>query len=780
MLKSSADHKGAKFGWTAMDPLTAVFGLACIGVGGGAGFWLKKADERLQRLSEKAIVLQEGQAAHFTHLNTEVDALQQHLSHMTGLVDALRATHPEIDGALLVHSVIIQSEHSADTEQQFSQSDALQALETLISPISTESEITGESMLSSVTESLLNRLLDVFATRQITVESLDLNPVAAHRLGHASLLLRRYDWAESCFGMAYRSSPGNKNILEALEHIALLRGDEELRRHWLEARMTVSPDQPELLRAHAHLLAKLGDAEAERDVRRLEALGVDTAADRSLLSGLRARAGSRSEALEAIELALADDPERSDDWYSYAQLLYDDGEQGKAQQAAERCLDIDRQNGEAWGLLAKLLSPMANRLEEALKAAIHAVALEAGGTQLIFLKSDLLLASGKITESEEALDRALLASPDNAELRARMASRKLLNGHISEAQTLLDETPLGIDHALLHVIEGRLHLARADRGRDGTGQTDANLLAAALSAFNDGLKLDRECGVAWLGLARTMRLLGDLQEAEEAIARALRLLPSEDTSAAAEAAMLALDLEDLSAATKYIEAAAIHGNSATISYVRGNIAARSGILDKALMQFDEALSADPAHIRARLNRCSILQAMGDGRKVIDDAEILLDLAPSLTLARLRRAEGFMLLSEWEHARDDLKMVLEAAPHHCHALTQLGSCYLSLERPERAEGPLNEAIRLDQNHAPAWHQRGLLYLQLKEVDAAFSDFQAAIRCDENHLDARLHIAATLHQQEQHEAAAAAWRAVLAIDPDHTVARARLGTCEVNLL
>ena len=149
-------------------------------------------------------------------------------------------------------------------------------------------------------------------------------------------MLRRYDWAESCFGIAYRSSPGNQNILEALEHIALLRGDEELRRHWLEARMTVSPDQPELLRAHAHLLAKLGDAEAERDVRRLEALGVDTAADRSLLSGLRARAGSRSEALEAIELALADDPERSDAWCRYAQLLYEAGEHGKLQQAVSR------------------------------------------------------------------------------------------------------------------------------------------------------------------------------------------------------------------------------------------------------------------------------------------------------------------------------------------------------------------------------------------------------------------------------------------------------------
>ena len=90
--------------------------------------------------------------------------------------------------------------------------------------------------------------------------------------------------------------------------------------------MTVSPDQPDLLRAHAHLLAKLGDAGAERDVRRLEALGVETAADRSLLSGLRARAGSRSEALEAIELALAENPSRSDDWCSYAQLLFADDE----------------------------------------------------------------------------------------------------------------------------------------------------------------------------------------------------------------------------------------------------------------------------------------------------------------------------------------------------------------------------------------------------------------------------------------------------------------------
>ena len=80
-----------------MDPVTAVFGLACIGAGGGAGFWLKKADARLQTLSETAVVLQEGQAAHFSHLNAEVNTLQQQLSEMTCMVEALRASPPELD-----------------------------------------------------------------------------------------------------------------------------------------------------------------------------------------------------------------------------------------------------------------------------------------------------------------------------------------------------------------------------------------------------------------------------------------------------------------------------------------------------------------------------------------------------------------------------------------------------------------------------------------------------------------------------------------------------------
>ena len=443
-------------------------------------------------------------------------------------------------------------------------------------------------------------------------------------------------------------------------------------------------------------------------------------------------------------------------------------------------MELDRQHGDAWALLAILLASKKNKLKEALKAATHAVALDSGGVELMMLKVDLLIASGSPADAAKAMKKSLAAHPQNGELRATIASRKLLEGDFTEAQRLLDETPVGIDHTLLHVVEGRLHLANADRARDGTGQTDAVLLSNAFAAFDEALKLDRESGVAWLGLARSNRLLQKLKEAEESLDRARRLLPESDPSAAIESALLSLDNGDISAASTFIDAADIHGENATISYVRGNIAARCGHLDQALSHYNEALDNDASHIRARLNRCSVLMAINEPKSALDDSEILLDLAPRLTLARLRRAEASMMLGEWEPARDDLKIVLESAPHHHHALTQLASCHMSLKRPERAEAPLNEALRLAPDHAPAWHQRGLLYLDWSREEAALSDFEAAVRSDSQHLDARLHIAALHHEAQRLDQASAAWKSVLAIDADCQVARTRLEECEIAQL
>ena len=755
-----------------MEPLSiALFSLFIL-TGGVLGWQIFVARETLQSVVDRTMVLSESQGAHAKQTTEIVSALQEKIESYDALIQALRSTQPEINSGVEAYQNI-QNLQSEDVDPLRA---SITAIKSVCSTISV-SELSPDLTVMQI--ALADRLFGVLESRNVSAEELHLDGRQALQLGICALHLQNIDWAASALGAAHQSLPGNAVVLQGLEHIALLKSDEVLRQHWLEARLRNDPDNPELLRTQAHILVRQGDEGAEKAVRRLEALGVDTPADRSLLSGLRHRAGSPNEAIEAIEQALEEDNQKPDYWLQYAILLEGEGENERSLEAVDSCLNLDRQIGDAWALRAELLSIRNGREAEALKAAIHAVALECGGAKLILLKADLLAESGDLIGSEACLEQAVEKFPMDPELRSIVASRRLAEGRIEAAQVLLDNTPQIIDHPELHIVEGRLHLARADRTRDGTGETDKILLSSAIESFNAALSMNRELGVAWLGLARTQRLLKSADEASDSLVRARRLLGETDASVSVESALLAIDMDDLNAATRYIDAAGIQGKSTTISYVRGNVAIRLGELERAVGLYNEVLDENPKHIRARLNRISCHLALNQAVEAKADAETLLSLAPELTVAVFARADAQSRLGEWEEAKDGFRNVLEVAPHHHQALTKLAACYIALDRHERAEAPLNEALRIAPEYGDAWHQRGLLYLEWERMENALGDFEAAIRADGNHLEARLRAAAIYHAHGKTDMASAAWRGILAIEPDHPLARQRLNECEQKL-
>ena len=755
-----------------MEPLSiALFSLFIL-TGGVLGWQIFVARETLQAVVDRTMVLSESQGAHAKQTTEIVSALQEKIESYDALIQALRSTQPEINSGVEAY----QNIQNLQSEDLDSLGASITAIKSVCSTISV-SELSPDLTVMQI--ALADQLFGVLESRNITAEELHLDGRQALQLGICALYLQNIDWASAALGAAHQSLPGNDVVLQGLEQIALLKSDEVMRQHWLEARLRNDPDNPELLRTQAHILVRQGDEGAEKAVRRLEALGVDTPADRSLLSGLRHRAGSPNEAIEAIEQALEEDNQKPDYWLQYAILLKGEGENERSLEAVDSCLNLDRQIGDAWALRAELLSIRNGREAEALKAAIHAVALECGGAKLILLKADLLAESGDLIGSETCLEQAVEKFPMDPELRSIVASRRLAEGRIEAAQVLLDNTPQIIDHPELHIVEGRLHLARADRTRDGTGETDNILLSSAIESFNAALSMNRELGVAWLGLARTQRLLKSADEASDSLVRARRLLGETDASVSVESALLAIDIDDLNAATRYIDSAGIQGKSTTISYVRGNIAIRLGELERAVGLYNEVLDENPKHIRARLNRISCHLALNQAVEAKADAEILLSLAPELTVAVFARADAQSRLGEWEEAKDGFKNVLEVAPHHHQALTKLAACYIALDRHERAEAPLNEALRIAPEYGDAWHQRGLLYLEWERMENALGDFEAAIRADGNHLEARLRAAAIYHAHGKTDMASAAWRGILAIEPDHPLARQRLNECEQKL-
>jgi len=751
-----------------MEPISILLIGLSIGAGGALSYNLYHAKNALQGVTDRTLVLSESQGAHAKQTTDALVALQRKIDQYDALISALRATQPEVDHGIRAHQAIAlleQGDVSPTTTQ-----DAIDAVCSSISLQNVDVE------LSPMQSEMASRLFAVLDQQGQTLATLNLDGQRALQVGLCSLYLQNLPWAENAFGSAHQHLPGNDVVLKGLEKIAILKADDVLRLHWLEAQLRLDPDNPELLRTHAHILVQQGDENAEKDVRRLEALGLDTPADRSLLAGLRHRAGSSNEAIDAIEQALAEDNKKPDYWLQYAQLLHEADEAERALEAVDSCLNLDRQVGDAWALRAKLLSTKSGREKEALKAATHAVALDCGGAELIVLKADLLTETGDVMQAETSLEKAIEKYPMDAELRSIVATRRISEGRIEVAQALLDNTPTTIDHPELHIVEGRLHLARADRLRDGTGETDQILLGSAIKSFEAALELNRELGVAWLGLARTQRLMRNLDEAGESLTRARRLLGETDSPCSIEAALLAIDNNDIHAATRYIDAAEIQGSSEAIAYVRGNIAAKSGDYARAVAMYADTLKQNPKHIRARLNRVSCYLGLNQALEAKEDADVLLSLAPQLKVAIFARGDAYTRLAEWEAAKEDLLVVLEDAPHHYKALTKLAACYLALDRPERAEGPINEALRLAPDFAEAWYQRGLLYLMWEKKETALSDFEAAIRADGNHLLAREMAARLHHKLDNLEQAMAGWRGVLALDPNHALARKRLQQCE----
>ena len=767
-----------------MDALSILFGLTIIAVGGALGWRINQLEKSIHILKEESIQKMDEQKA---SNNSSLVAVHHTLASLDAGAKTLLSTQPQLEGRIMLHSAIAKSESVLD-RQGVSSSDLKEGGQKLVSAVrDLVASLQGDGSLESAPlddvglSTLSRRLFIVLDKCGLGPADLALNGLECRRLGALAHSVGENKWALKSFECANLQIPGDLSCLKILENLASHVGDTGARLHWLEEQLCMAPDNPELLRSHAHLMINIDDKAAEKDVKRLEALGVDTPADRSLLSGLRERAGARNEALESLDKALEEDPTRVSDWSIKAKMHLEMGEMDEALIAADACLSLDRQQGEAWVVRAHVLKHRPSELKAALKAVTHAVALSAGGSESILLKADLLAASGRSEEGKEGLESSLLSNPLDSELRSAMAAMALQSAELQKATDLLRSTPLeSMSDPSIHIQWGRLHLASADLHRDGTGETDNRLLLIAKESFDEALRIDREQGIGWLGMARIQRRLGDKEAAAISLTRAQRLLSEDQPALATECALLALDNGRISEAERLIENASIHDNrSANIPYLKGNIASARGSFSEAKSFYSEALTIYPEHSRALLNRIACSMAMEEAHLALDDCNTLLESAPSLHLARLRRAEVFMHLADWTQATEDLDLVLENNPRHSHALTLLAGCNIAMGRPESAESPLNEALRIDPNNAEAWHQRGLLYMEWGRSDAALADFEKAAKADPTHLDARLHIAASQHGSGAWEEARDAWADVLELNPENEVARHRLGQAESYL-
>ena len=80
------------------------------GVVGGLGYWMVQANNKMIRLLDMQTLLRESQATHFHHLNIATEGVLSDLNTLQTTLDALRATHPDIDASMAVHQFLLAYE----------------------------------------------------------------------------------------------------------------------------------------------------------------------------------------------------------------------------------------------------------------------------------------------------------------------------------------------------------------------------------------------------------------------------------------------------------------------------------------------------------------------------------------------------------------------------------------------------------------------------------------------------------------------------------------------
>jgi len=618
---------------------------------------------------------------------------------------------------------------------------------------------------------LSKRLAAILTEAEMKAEDIELSAGEHRRLGELLHLVERFDWAADCFQRANELDPEDESALRSLSEIQRQSGELDSLDRTLERLLAIVPDDVEILQEQTILLEGKEDERTERNTKRLEALGV--------ISEQLEEDLELSEIAKRAREAEDDSSTGAGTGYSVSKLTEKAAKQlmiGEVRIASETidlAIEADANFGPAWSLKARLLAAQGKNIKEAIKCLRRANAL---GEYTAIIESEILDKDGRSDAAIEVLVEHISQSPGDSEARSSLSQLWLSKGSVDSSKAVLDEAPEGCwDSSAMHVMKGRLCLVESEKHRDETGKIDTMAVIDSLVSFEKAIEIDRESGIAWLGRARALRYQGAFDEAEVALVRARRLIPSHP-SIPLEEAQLCIDMGDLEQANSLsLEATTTLKNNSTVPFIRGIISARLGRLEEAKNFFTASLEIQPDHVRSRLNRSSAALLCDDLEMALDDANYLVEARPNHELARLRRSEILMNQGDWNSAEKELRNLLIINQNHPLGLVHLGTCMIAMGRSEQAEKPLNKAIETNPNLSEAWYQRGLLYLDFGRSEEALSDFEEAASTDPQHIDARLRIAAILHEGEDAERAAIAWRKVLDVDSQNRLARRRLEEC-----
>lgn len=463
--------------------------------------------------------------------------------------------------------------------------------------------------------------------------------------------------------------------------------------------LAAAPESAALLAEYGHWLRRAGrGAEAEQALE--QALARDPQAapahlDRALLA--RAR-GDRKAALTAFEEAMRLRPMHTGTRIAYAQELLE-----------------QKRHDEAIALLKPVTEAGSNdRRARALAALGHAYAV-----------------TDRAAEAREAFEKAVERAPAVASIWARAAvDLSLLDDERATAEALRyaqQADRLAPDSAYIADVIGR-------------ASERAGLVDEAYAAYQKSIKLD-----------------GALRHPRQRIVR------------------MALDREDFAGARRSAQALlALDPKRADAHFLLGLVEMKASRHDEARAHFQEAIAASPGPYAEAWYNLGLLERAADRpRDAIVAYQKAIEARPKYLAAINNLGLVYSDLDRHDEAETQYRRALELNPKYTSAWVNLARAHAARGRNDEALADYRRALEIDPNERSARLQVAVMLRKAGRAEEAIAEYRALIAQHPRYVKAWFNLGIALAAEGRDDEAAAAYEQALAYEHDHFGARKNLG-------
>ncbi len=199
----------------------------------------------------------------------------------------------------------------------------------------------------------------------------------------------------------------------------------------------------------------------------------------------------------------------------------------------------------------------------------------------------------------------------------------------------------------------------------------------------------------------------------------------------------------------YDQAIKIQPDFAEAYYNRGITHFSMGFPDQAVQDYDKAIGFKPDYADAYNNRGNAYYSKGFSEKAISDFSRAVQIKPDFAEAYNNRSNAYRAKGFLEQAILDCSKAIEIQPDFAEAYNSRGNAYFAKGLFGKALLNYSKAIQIKPDYAGAYSNRGNVYFGKKLFDRAVLEYNQALRLNPDYAEALGNRAVAYYQLGQYD-------------------------------